>query len=225
MLITWSFLWAESHEQTAYQCDNSVINQIWLNSNLNISTSLIICSLCHILWQSFLGLIADAAFIQSAHHRVSCRSATGEAWHEIMLSCLSERTCDIQSGTYGKECGSDFAYFYFVSFIFLCSFLVSEQRHNGQNSLIIFVACHHILLPQSCLIVYLKPHKKKQSEHDSEIFQKGWESMQVSWFDLIPIYKLSILFLFQYALIRLWLICVFFSYQKCFFLVNYTVSY
>ncbi|XP_062269228.1 voltage-dependent N-type calcium channel subunit alpha-1B-like [Platichthys flesus] len=52
------------------------------------------------------------------------RSATGEAWHEIMLSCLSNRPCDRLSGTVGKECGSDFAYFYFVSFIFLCSFLM-----------------------------------------------------------------------------------------------------
>ncbi|XP_042250817.1 voltage-dependent N-type calcium channel subunit alpha-1B isoform X4 [Thunnus maccoyii] len=52
------------------------------------------------------------------------RSATGEAWHEIMLSCLSNRPCDKLSGTVGKECGSDFAYFYFVSFIFLCSFLM-----------------------------------------------------------------------------------------------------
>uniref|UniRef100_A0A3Q2QKX1 Calcium channel, voltage-dependent, N type, alpha 1B subunit, a n=1 Tax=Fundulus heteroclitus TaxID=8078 RepID=A0A3Q2QKX1_FUNHE len=52
------------------------------------------------------------------------RSATGEAWHEIMLSCLSHRACDERSGTSGKECGSDFAYFYFVSFIFLCSFLM-----------------------------------------------------------------------------------------------------
>ncbi|XP_057674671.1 voltage-dependent N-type calcium channel subunit alpha-1B isoform X4 [Corythoichthys intestinalis] len=52
------------------------------------------------------------------------RSATGEAWHEIMLSCLSNRSCDKLSGTTGKECGSDFAYFYFVSFIFLCSFLM-----------------------------------------------------------------------------------------------------
>ncbi|KAM3868483.1 calcium channel, voltage-dependent, N type, alpha 1B subunit, a [Diretmus argenteus] len=52
------------------------------------------------------------------------RSATGEAWHEIMLSCLSLRTCDERSGSQGKECGSDFAYFYFVSFIFLCSFLM-----------------------------------------------------------------------------------------------------
>ncbi|MBN3323874.1 CAC1B protein, partial [Atractosteus spatula] len=52
------------------------------------------------------------------------RSATGEAWHEIMLSCLSHRPCDERSGSTGKECGSDFAYFYFVSFIFLCSFLM-----------------------------------------------------------------------------------------------------
>uniref|UniRef100_A0A671NVM1 Voltage-dependent N-type calcium channel subunit alpha n=1 Tax=Sinocyclocheilus anshuiensis TaxID=1608454 RepID=A0A671NVM1_9TELE len=52
------------------------------------------------------------------------RSATGETWHEIMLSCLSERPCDRDSGFTGKECGSDFAYFYFVSFIFLCSFLM-----------------------------------------------------------------------------------------------------
>ncbi|MGH0177964.1 UNVERIFIED_CONTAM: hypothetical protein FKN15_007006 [Acipenser sinensis] len=52
------------------------------------------------------------------------RSATGEAWHEIMLSCLSNRDCDERSGSDGKECGSDFAYFYFVSFIFLCSFLM-----------------------------------------------------------------------------------------------------
>lgn len=52
------------------------------------------------------------------------RSATGEAWHEIMLACLSHRSCDKLSGTTGKECGSDFAYFYFVSFIFLCSFLM-----------------------------------------------------------------------------------------------------
>ncbi|KAG7476842.1 hypothetical protein MATL_G00087110 [Megalops atlanticus] len=52
------------------------------------------------------------------------RSATGEAWQEIMLSCLSHRPCDERSGSSGKECGSDFAYFYFVSFIFLCSFLM-----------------------------------------------------------------------------------------------------
>uniref|UniRef100_UPI00358F1DA9 voltage-dependent N-type calcium channel subunit alpha-1B-like n=1 Tax=Myxine glutinosa TaxID=7769 RepID=UPI00358F1DA9 len=50
------------------------------------------------------------------------RSATGEAWQEIMLSCVSHQKCDKESGL--KECGSDFAYFYFSSFIFLCSFLM-----------------------------------------------------------------------------------------------------
>ncbi|XP_012884778.1 PREDICTED: voltage-dependent N-type calcium channel subunit alpha-1B [Dipodomys ordii] len=50
------------------------------------------------------------------------RSATGEAWHEIMLSCLANRACDPYANA--SECGSDFAYFYFVSFIFLCSFLM-----------------------------------------------------------------------------------------------------
>ncbi|XP_030401977.1 voltage-dependent P/Q-type calcium channel subunit alpha-1A isoform X10 [Gopherus evgoodei] len=52
------------------------------------------------------------------------RSATGEAWHEIMLSCLSGKPCDENSGIKEHECGNEFAYFYFVSFIFLCSFLM-----------------------------------------------------------------------------------------------------
>ncbi|XP_072776143.1 voltage-dependent P/Q-type calcium channel subunit alpha-1A isoform X2 [Taeniopygia guttata] len=52
------------------------------------------------------------------------RSATGEAWHEIMLSCLSGKPCDENSGIKEDECGNEFAYFYFVSFIFLCSFLM-----------------------------------------------------------------------------------------------------
>ncbi|KAJ8254227.1 hypothetical protein COCON_G00208390 [Conger conger] len=52
------------------------------------------------------------------------RSATGEAWHDIMLSCLGGKDCDPRSGIKEKECGSEFAYLYFVSFIFLCSFLM-----------------------------------------------------------------------------------------------------
>ncbi|XP_040096816.1 voltage-dependent P/Q-type calcium channel subunit alpha-1A isoform X5 [Oryx dammah] len=52
------------------------------------------------------------------------RSATGEAWHNIMLSCLSGKPCDKNSGILTHECGNEFAYFYFVSFIFLCSFLM-----------------------------------------------------------------------------------------------------
>lgn len=68
-------------------------------------------------------------------HCVCFRSATGEAWHEIMLACLSNRPCDKLSGTVGKECGSEFAYFYFVSFIFLCSFLVSVKGNRGPSHL------------------------------------------------------------------------------------------
>nr|XP_055040918.1 calcium channel, voltage-dependent, P/Q type, alpha 1A subunit, b isoform X14 [Misgurnus anguillicaudatus] len=52
------------------------------------------------------------------------RSATGEAWHDIMLACLGGMPCDPDSGNEAEECGSNFAYAYFVSFIFLCSFLM-----------------------------------------------------------------------------------------------------
>ncbi|XP_031732894.1 calcium channel, voltage-dependent, P/Q type, alpha 1A subunit, b isoform X6 [Anarrhichthys ocellatus] len=52
------------------------------------------------------------------------RSATGEAWHDIMLACLGSKECDPDSGNTEPECGSTFAYTYFVSFIFLCSFLM-----------------------------------------------------------------------------------------------------
>ncbi|XP_068460360.1 calcium channel, voltage-dependent, P/Q type, alpha 1A subunit, b isoform X4 [Clinocottus analis] len=52
------------------------------------------------------------------------RSATGEAWHDIMLACLGGKECDPASGNTEPECGSTFAYTYFVSFIFLCSFLM-----------------------------------------------------------------------------------------------------
>ncbi|XP_026064284.1 voltage-dependent P/Q-type calcium channel subunit alpha-1A-like isoform X17 [Carassius auratus] len=52
------------------------------------------------------------------------RSATGEAWHDIMLSCLGKKVCDPLSSNPEPECGSEFAYLYFVSFIFLCSFLM-----------------------------------------------------------------------------------------------------
>ncbi|XP_072771788.1 voltage-dependent P/Q-type calcium channel subunit alpha-1A isoform X7 [Nerophis lumbriciformis] len=52
------------------------------------------------------------------------RSATGEAWHDIMLSCLGGKPCDELSGNTEPECGSQVAYLYFVSFIFFCSFLM-----------------------------------------------------------------------------------------------------
>merc|ERR1719507_2286781 len=57
------------------------------------------------------------------------RSATGEAWQEIMLDCISkpEAKCDPESDDNdpnGQGCGSNFAYVYFISFFIICAFLV-----------------------------------------------------------------------------------------------------
>ncbi|KAL1474580.1 hypothetical protein MTO96_020567 [Rhipicephalus appendiculatus] len=55
------------------------------------------------------------------------RSATGESWQEIMLSCLN--TEDVRCDKASEEgdqapCGSDVALIYFISFYILCSFLI-----------------------------------------------------------------------------------------------------
>ncbi|KAJ8395442.1 hypothetical protein AAFF_G00031760 [Aldrovandia affinis] len=58
------------------------------------------------------------------------RSATGESWQEIMLACLEGRECENDTSLSppapadARNCGTDFAYFYFVSFIFFSSFLM-----------------------------------------------------------------------------------------------------
>ncbi|KAG8436805.1 hypothetical protein GDO86_007767 [Hymenochirus boettgeri] len=57
------------------------------------------------------------------------RSATGEAWQEIMLSCLGDKGCEpdttaLSGHSENERCGTDLAYVYFVSFIFFCSFLM-----------------------------------------------------------------------------------------------------
>ncbi|XP_058446082.1 voltage-dependent calcium channel type A subunit alpha-1 isoform X9 [Malaya genurostris] len=52
------------------------------------------------------------------------RCATGESWPNIMLACLKGRPCDPKAGKSNETCGSTMAYAYFVSFIFLCSFLM-----------------------------------------------------------------------------------------------------
>ncbi|KAF8789752.1 Voltage-dependent calcium channel type D like protein [Argiope bruennichi] len=54
------------------------------------------------------------------------RSATGEAWQEIMMSCVSDPKvlCDPRSDDANKPCGTDIAIPYFVSFYILCSFLI-----------------------------------------------------------------------------------------------------
>ncbi|XP_018341900.1 PREDICTED: muscle calcium channel subunit alpha-1 isoform X1 [Trachymyrmex septentrionalis] len=55
------------------------------------------------------------------------RSATGEAWQEIMMDCSSQASvkCDSDSDELDKDsCGSDIAFPYFISFYVLCSFLI-----------------------------------------------------------------------------------------------------
>lgn len=54
------------------------------------------------------------------------RSATGEAWQEVMMACVSgpDVWCDRYSDDFGKRCGTNFAFPYFISFYVLCSFLI-----------------------------------------------------------------------------------------------------
>ncbi len=57
----------------------------------------------------------------------SFRCATGEAWPEIMLDAKAGKPCDpvaVASRTNLDYCGSDLTYVYFVTFIFLCSFIM-----------------------------------------------------------------------------------------------------
>lgn len=62
------------------------------------------------------------------------RCATGEAWPNIMLACGVGQPCDPgaikKNATTGellepnKTCGSNLTYAFFVTFVFLCSFLM-----------------------------------------------------------------------------------------------------
>jgi hypothetical protein len=76
------------------------------------------------------------------------RCATGESWQEIMRSCLAGAECELKesekaalaitnqdpknknnlmlTNRSNKKCGMDIAYAYFVSFVFLSSFLVGN---------------------------------------------------------------------------------------------------
>jgi hypothetical protein len=83
------------------------------------------------------------------------RCATGESWQAVMLACKAGVECQLSyhtrqyqqtgvitnsshlspghsKGGYPK-CGSDFAYAYFCSFVFLSSFLVSEFKINRKD--------------------------------------------------------------------------------------------
>ncbi|KAM6217306.1 voltage-dependent L-type calcium channel subunit alpha-1S [Rhynchocyon petersi] len=55
------------------------------------------------------------------------RCATGEAWQEILLASSYGKLCDPESDyAPGEEytCGTNFAYYYFISFYMLCAFLI-----------------------------------------------------------------------------------------------------
>ncbi|KAK9890112.1 hypothetical protein WA026_008922 [Henosepilachna vigintioctopunctata] len=55
------------------------------------------------------------------------RSATGEAWQEIMMDCADPKAkCDrrLAGRQEAEGCGSDIAYPFFISFYVLCSFLI-----------------------------------------------------------------------------------------------------
>lgn len=59
------------------------------------------------------------------------RCATGEAWQEILLACSYGKRCDPESDyAPGEEyaCGTNFAYYYFISFYMLCAFLVRRLQ-------------------------------------------------------------------------------------------------
>ncbi|XP_036926405.1 voltage-dependent L-type calcium channel subunit alpha-1S isoform X3 [Sturnira hondurensis] len=55
------------------------------------------------------------------------RCATGEAWQEVLLASSYGQLCDPESEyAPGEEqsCGTNFAYYYFISFYMLCAFLI-----------------------------------------------------------------------------------------------------
>ena len=63
---------------------------------------------------------------------VLLRSATGEAWQNVMLACTAadDVLCDRNADSFklddpGATCGTAFAVPYFLTFYMLCSFLVS----------------------------------------------------------------------------------------------------
>ncbi|CAI9571008.1 unnamed protein product [Staurois parvus] len=88
------------------------------------------------------------------------RSATGEAWQEIMLSCLGDKGCEPDTSAPGghnenERCGTDLAYVYFVSFIFFCSFLVSLTF----NTLTATNVCHlYTEKPVGAQLATRRPH-------------------------------------------------------------------
>lgn len=92
---------------------------------------------------------------QSFQHAVLVlfRSATGESWQQIMLACSekddvlcdpeADQNLNTTSGV-NMSCGNDFAYYYFISFYFLCSFLVSII-HNTNHYMKLYILVSYLL--------------------------------------------------------------------------------
>ena len=81
---------------------------------------------------------------------IRCRVATGENWPNIMLACTSPARCDKSLPAVEKDqelCGTDLAYLYFISFVFLCSFLVSCYLYALTNSINSLLINPHIIKP------------------------------------------------------------------------------
>lgn len=81
-----------------------------------------------------------------------------------MLSCLSGKPCDKNSGILTPECGNEFAYFYFVSFIFLCSFLVSLCTWGGRGSSLAWLLLWAISFSRARLCHGLAPCRASLSQ-------------------------------------------------------------
>ena len=108
-----------------------------------------------LLLQSLCCTIVYFIHINSSNDHLF-RCATGESWQAVMLACRAGMECHLH--VHGRQsllsnfttistylshnhtkhengpppkCGSNFAYLYFCSFVFLSSFLVSEYEKRG----------------------------------------------------------------------------------------------
>ncbi|KAF6039996.1 hypothetical protein EB796_001683 [Bugula neritina] len=88
------------------------------------------------------------------------RCCTGEAWQLIMLACLGDQDCEEGSLLPNGECGSNFAYIYFTSFVFLSSFLMLN----------LFVA---VIMDN---FDYLTRDASILGPHHLDEFIRGWQS-------------------------------------------------
>ncbi|GMT33209.1 hypothetical protein PFISCL1PPCAC_24506, partial [Pristionchus fissidentatus] len=87
-----------------------VFGNIWLDATTEINR--------HNNFQSFFNSVI-----------LLFRCATGEGWQDIMMSCTAMKYCALpNSNEYNKvknqTCGTNVAYFYFTSFVFLSTFLM-----------------------------------------------------------------------------------------------------